>query len=183
MWVKGSKKSKLFYIKLVLKYIFNLSFFKYLFKIILYKIINSVHGLASVNVGINTNIHPTVIIRSPKLVFIGDNCFFNHNTILNGGKEKGKLVIGNNVQTGPNVSIYAYNHHFSNKEIDIMSQGYDDLDVLIEDDVWIGAHSVILPGVKIGKGSVIGAGSIVTKNIPSFSIAVGNPAKVVKNRD
>ncbi|WP_279145834.1 DapH/DapD/GlmU-related protein, partial [Clostridium tyrobutyricum] len=54
-------------------------------------------------------------------------------------------------------------------------------EVVIEDDVWIGEMVCILPGVRIGKGSIIGAGAIVTKNIPKYSIAVGNPAKVVKN--
>ena len=182
MKVEGKKKSKMFYIKLMLKYFFSLQLYKFLIKSLFYKVINNFHGINTANVGENTNIHPTVIIRSPKLVFIGDNCFFNHNTILNGGKEKAKLIIGNNVQTGPNVSIYAYNHHFSSVEMSIMSQGYDDFNVIIEDDVWIGAHSVVLPGVTIGRGSVIGAGSVVTKNIPQYSIAVGNPARVIKKR-
>lgn len=182
MKVEGKKMPKMFYIKLMLKYFFSLQLYKFLIKSFSYKVINNFHGIHTSNVGKNTNIHPTVIIRSPKLVFIGDNCFFNHNTILNGGKEKSKLIIGNNVQTGPNVSIYAYNHHFSKINTNIMSQGYDDLNVIIEDDVWIGAHSIVLPGVTIGRGSVIGAGSVVTKNIPQYSIAVGNPAKIIKKR-
>ena len=57
-----------------------------------------------------------------------------------------------------------------------------DKSIIINDDVWIGAHSVILPGVTIGKGAVIGAGSVVTSNIPEYAVAVGVPAKVIKLR-
>ena len=63
------------------------------------------------------------------------------------------------------------------------TQGFSDLaPVIIEDDVWIGARAIILPGVIIGKGSVIGAGAVVAKSIPPYSVAVGNPARVVKTR-
>jgi len=78
------------------------------------------------------------------------------------------------------VSSFYMNHYFFNTSFkyDIVSKG----DIIIEDDVWIGSNSVILSGVKIGRGSIIGAGSVVTKNIPAYSIAVGNPAKVIKKR-
>ncbi|WP_278336118.1 acyltransferase [Rhodohalobacter mucosus] len=132
--------------------------------------------------GKNAKIHPTVIIRSPKRVRIGDNCFFNHNTILNGGKHKAILSIGDHVQTGPNVCIYAYNHKFDKMDITFDKQGYTDSDVTIGDDVWIGANTTVLPGVTIGKGCIVGAGSVVTKDLPAYSICVGNPAKPIKYR-
>lgn len=113
---------------------------------------------------------------------IGNNCYFNHNTILNGGKKAAKLIIGDYVQTGPNVAIYVANHGHLNNGIPIKDQGYNEKDIIIEDDVWIGANSVILSGVKIGKGAIIGAGSVVSKDVDSYSIYAGTPAKFIKMR-
>lgn len=91
--------------------------------------------------------------------------------------------IGNYVMMGPEVLIYTRNHRHDDTEKPMATQGFDDLaPVIIEDDVWIGARSIILPGVIIGKGSVIGAGAVVAKSIPPYSVAVGSPARVVKNR-
>ena len=155
----------------------------YIVKLLSYYTVNHQLAMAGgVKVGTNTNIHPTVLIREPQNIEIGNNCYFNHNTILNGGHDKAKLIIGNKVQTGPNVCFYCANHNFDNKEIPIKEQGYWEADIVIDDDVWIGANSVITSGVKIGKGAIIGAGSIVTKDIPPYSIAAGNPAKVIKTR-
>jgi acetyltransferase-like isoleucine patch superfamily enzyme len=98
------------------------------------------------------------------------------------------ITIGNDVIIAPEVMIITGNHRYdwvgrtmysitnAEKNID------DDLPVIIEDDVWIGARSIILKGVTIGEGSIVGAGSIVTKNVPPFSIAAGNPARVIKKR-
>ncbi|OJJ30924.1 hypothetical protein ASPWEDRAFT_54251 [Aspergillus wentii DTO 134E9] len=106
-------------------------------------------------------------------VSIGSNCFINWNlTIL----DTSLVVIGDRVQIGTNVGIFSAGHDTS-----ILSRrkfvefGHP---VFIEDDCWIGGNVVILPGVRIGAGSTIGAGSIVTKDIPPFSIAVGAPARV-----
>lgn len=133
--------------------------------------------------GVNCKIMPTVFIRNPKNVIIGNNFYANHNVNINGGHHQATIKIGDDVLIGPNVCIYAYNHNFENLEIPIKLQGYYEADVIIEEDVWIGSNSVILPGVKIGKGSIIGAGSVVTKNIPPFTIAAGCPAKVIKKRE
>ena len=92
------------------------------------------------------------------------------------------MKIGNYVQTGPNVAFYVANHNIINVGIPIKEQGYREADIIIEDDVWIGANSVITSGVHIGKGAVIGAGSVVTQDIPAFVIAVGTPAHVIKSR-
>jgi maltose O-acetyltransferase len=84
---------------------------------------------------------------------------------------------------GPEVLIYTQNHSFSRVDITMDQQGFsEEKKVIIDDDVWIGARVIILPGVKIGRGSVIGAGSVVSKSIPEYSVAVGNPCKVVKLR-
>lgn len=94
----------------------------------------------------------------------------------------GMITIGNNVMMSPRVSIYAENHNFSTVDIPMKEQGVTRKDIIIEDDCWIAANSIVLAGVTIGRGSIIAAGSVVTNNIPPYSIAAGVPAKVVKSR-
>jgi len=95
---------------------------------------------------------------------------------------QGGIEIGNNVIMGPGVKIFSENHNYSKLEIPIRMQGESRIGVKIEDDCWIGADVIILDGVKIGSGSVVAAGSVVTKEIPPFSISAGVPAKVLNNR-
>ena len=84
---------------------------------------------------------------------------------------------------GPDVYILTQNHNFENTEQLIRKQGFRGIQpVEIGDNVWIGARVIILPGVHIGSGAVIGAGSIVTKDIPQNVVVVGNPAKIIKVR-
>ena len=94
----------------------------------------------------------------------------------------GNIEIGSNVMISPRVSIYSENHVFENPSLPMIDQGVARSFVIIEDDCWIASHSVVLAGVRIGRGSVVGAGSIVTKDVPPFSIVAGNPARVVKSR-
>jgi galactoside O-acetyltransferase len=74
-------------------------------------------------------------------------------------------------------------HDFSRTDMPMQNQGHHHGDIVIEDDVWIGANTVVLKGVHIGRGAIIGAGAVVTKNIPSMAIAVGIPAKPLRYRD
>jgi acetyltransferase-like isoleucine patch superfamily enzyme len=82
----------------------------------------------------------------------------------------------------PRVSIYSENHNFSETAVPMIEQGVTRSFVKIEDDCWIAANSVILAGVTVGKGSVVAAGSIVTKDVPPYSVVAGNPAQVIKSR-
>jgi len=173
---------KIKYIIYVIWYTLSLQGVIYIIRLYIYYIVNCYHGRKKARIGKYSKIHPTVIIRSPKRVYIGRNCFFNHNVILNGGKSDAILTIGNHVHIGPNVSIYAYNHKFTDRESLFEQQGYTDRDVNINDDVWIGSNVVVLPGVNIGKGTIVGAGSVVTKDLPEYSICVGNPAKPIRYR-
>ncbi len=92
----------------------------------------------------------------------------------------GPVTIGNNVNIAQNVVISGLNHLYKDTEQTIASQGVATGEVVIADDVWIGANSVITMGVKIGTHSVVAAGSIVTSDVPDYSVVAGNPAKVVK---
>ncbi|MCR9016241.1 acyltransferase [Aquiflexum gelatinilyticum] len=94
----------------------------------------------------------------------------------------GYIEIGDNVMMSPRVSIYSENHNFSETTLPMIEQGVTRSFVKIEDDCWLAANSVILAGVTVGKGSVVAAGSIVTKDVPPYSIVAGNPARIIKSR-
>ena len=97
-----------------------------------------------------------------------------HNTII------GPVTIGNNVNLAQGITVTALNHNFSDTNKRIDEQGISTNAVTIDDDVWIGANAVILPGVKIGNHCVVAAGAVVTKDVPPHSLVAGVPAKVIK---
>ncbi|MCX6237731.1 MAG: acyltransferase [Bacteroidia bacterium] len=113
---------------------------------------------------------------------IGKNTAFNRNVHIN-ADVGGNIKIGESCLFGPNVVMRTAGHRFDNPDIAIQKQGHVLADIQIEDDVWIGSNAIILGGVHIGRGAVIGAGAVVTKDIPSMGIAVGVPAKVIKYRN
>ena len=95
----------------------------------------------------------------------------------------GPVTIGKDVMMGPEVVIYTSGHRFDRTDIPMMGQDFTDPEpVTIGNDVWIGRRVMIMPGVTIGDGCVIGAGAVVTKNIPPYTVAGGVPAKVLKIR-
>ena len=109
-------------------------------------------------------------------VIIGDHTRIGlHNTII------GPVDIGNHVNLAQGITVTALNHNFSDTNKRIDEQGVSTNPVTIEDDVWIGANAVILPGVTIGEHSVVAAGAVVTKDVPPHSLVAGVPAKVIKN--
>jgi len=114
-------------------------------------------------------------------ISIGSNVALNFNVMVNADCG-GRIIIGNDVMIGPNTVMRASNHKFDKLQEPIIFQGHIPGEIHIEDDVWIGANVSIVPNITIGKSSVIGASSVVCSNIPSFSVAAGNPAKVIKNR-
>ena len=94
----------------------------------------------------------------------------------------GKITIGKNVMFGPKCSLFAQNHNFYDTESSIKSQGVYQKGITIEDDCWIGSNVTVLDGVIIGKGSVIGAGTLVTKNVPAGSIVLDRRDKKILER-
>ena len=112
----------------------------------------------------------------------GHICFGNNVSINKGFSivARKNILIGNDVIIGPNVMIYDHNHSFNSSGKPYRSQGYSSKEILIENNVWIGANVFISSGVKIGKNSVIAAGSIVVKDVDSNSLYAGNPAVFVK---
>ena len=107
---------------------------------------------------------------------VGDKVFFNFNCIV---LDVAPVTIGNRAMFGPNVQIYTATHPLDHKE---RSSGLEYAKpIVIGDDVWVGGSAVICPGVMIGDRSVIGAGSVVTKDIPADVFAAGNPCKVIRS--
>lgn len=162
---------------------------------------------------VDEHINPRIEISGPQFIHLGNNCFIGPDSkllcgyeyICKGCKQKlypslkignnfhatrkleiqcrGSIIIGNEVLIASNVFIIDYNHSVDASTINYLDNPLDVKNITIEDGVWIGNNVIILSGVRIGTKSIIGAGSVVTKNIPPYCIAVGNPARIVKKWD
>lgn len=109
-------------------------------------------------------------------VVIGDNTRIGISNIL-----IGPVTIGNEVRMGQHIILSGLNHGYQNVTAPPRMQEVTISEIKVEDEAWIGANSAVIAGVTIGKHAVIAAGSVVTKDIPPYSVAVGNPARVIKN--
>lgn len=112
-------------------------------------------------------------------IYIDEETFIAPNVCIAG---PGDIKIGKRCMIAAHSGIYANNHIFTNPLEPIKYQGVTRKGIVIEDDCWLGHGVTVLDGVTIGQGSVIGAGAVVTKDIPPFSVAIGIPARVIKNR-
>lgn len=126
--------------------------------------------------GIDVNIERNAVFS--RRVTVGDYSGIGVNA-----KIYGECHIGSYVMMGEDVTIITRNHEFSRVDIPMMQQGFgENQPVTIDDDVWIGDRVLILPGVHVGQGSIIGAGAVVTKDIPPYAIVGGNPARIIRKR-
>ncbi len=116
-----------------------------------------------------------VEFRDGRNIEIGDYCFINKYSLLDG--RGGKLIVGNNVDIAQEVNIWTLSHDPHDDFHGVVGK-----DVFIDDYVWIASRATIMPGVRIGRGAVVAAGSIVTKDVPPMTIVAGSPAKVVGQR-
>lgn len=128
--------------------------------------------------GRSINLEKGAYIADGKSIRIGNNSGIGINAFV-----QRNVNIGNDVMMGRDIIIMTTSHEFSNTSIPMRLQGgKKEGPVVIGDDVWIGSRAVILPGVKIGNGSIIGAGAVVTHNVDPYSIVGGVPAKLIKKR-
>jgi len=131
------------------------------------------------SIGENLVVYDGIRVHCPEHLSIGNNVAINNDVWINAA---GKVRIGNYVLIGPRVIIHSANHKYNDPNIPIQKQGHIFKKVIIEDDAWIGGRAIILPGVKIGKGAVVAAGSVVTKDVPPYSVVAGVPARRIKDR-
>ena len=131
--------------------------------------------------GNNVNVEHGAYFGSGRLIEIGDNSGIGADCHI-----PADIRIGKDVMMGPEVLIISrnQNHRIDRLDVPMRLQGYKESQpVVIEDDVWLGARVIVLPGIRIGRGAVIGAGAIVTKDVPPYAICVGNPARIVRFRN
>lgn len=126
-------------------------------------------------IGENSLVNPPFYCDYGTHIEVGKNFFANYNCTM---LDVGMIRIGDNVQMAPNVAIYTAGHPVHPATRNTMYE-YG-IDVTIGDNVWVGGNVVICPGVTIGANSVIGAGSVVTKDVPEWCVAAGNPARVIR---
>ena len=111
---------------------------------------------------------------------VGDLIIGDYTWIGLGNTIIGPATIGHHVNLAQNVTVTGLNHNYQDADKRIDEQGVSTRPVTIEDDVWVGANAVILPGVTLGKHSVVAAGSVVSRSVPPYSVCAGSPAKVIK---
>lgn len=116
-----------------------------------------------------------------EFIEIGDHVHFNNNVMVNADMG-GRIKFGRDVIVGPNVVMRASNHKFSDPQVPVRKQGHMAGTIMIGDDVWIGANAVILANVTIGQGAVVAAGAVVTKDVASYTIVGGVPAREIGRR-
>lgn len=118
---------------------------------------------------------------NPRLITIGHHVYINHHVEIRAFNDS-TITIGNSVMIGPQVRISNGDHGFGDHTLPMYLQPFVSEEIIIEDDVWIGANAIVLKGVKIGQGAIVGAGAVVTKDVAPYSIVGGVPAKLIKKR-
>ncbi|MDR2800575.1 MAG: acyltransferase [Desulfovibrio sp.] len=140
-----------------------------------------VQGFANISMGrgCGLNRHCSLYASRGK-ISMGDNVFLGDFSSINANDAH--VRIGSQVAIGPMCLIQGANHAFDRLDLPITGQGHVPAEVVIEDNVWIGAHAVILPGTRIGAGAVIAAGAVVSRDVPPDTVAAGVPARPMRAR-
>jgi len=134
-----------------------------------------------IHIGDNISLEKGVVISTSESgkIHIGNNVYIGEYSILTSNEE---IEVSDNVLISPHNDIVDFNHIYRDPSQPVNLQGVIAKKITIQEDVWVGSGSKILMGVTIGKGAVIGAGSVVTKDVPAFHVVAGNPAKTIKVR-
>lgn len=113
---------------------------------------------------------------------LGDRVSFSSNVNINAAIG-GRIALGNDVLVGPNVVMRSSDHRFASLDEPINKQGHTSDQIIIEDDVWVAANAVVVGGVRVGRGSVVAAGAVVTTDVAPYTVVGGVPARLLKTRD
>ena len=154
-----------------------------LFSLPRYRFLNAIKSLFltlnGAKIGERVVFYPGAWIAPGRNLAIGDDVDIALNVLID---TSGGVTIGDRTLIGYGVKIISSNHHIPPNKENIFGAGHSKREVLIGKDVWLGANVIVLPGRTIGDGAVVGAGSVVTKDVPAFTIVAGNPAKFVRVR-
>ena len=137
--------------------------------------------LAKVNSGKGVHIGYNTRLVNTKNIYIGDNSYINGGYLIAG--KNSKIIIGSNCLISYEVHIRTTTHNYVKRSDLILNQGEKEYSITIGDDCWIGFGAQIMPGVSIGKGSVIAAGAVVTHNTDDYGVYAGVPARKIKERE
>jgi acetyltransferase-like isoleucine patch superfamily enzyme len=125
--------------------------------------------------GDRLHVHPLVTVNYPQGLSLGDHVLINRGVVITA---RAPIAIGSNVLIGPYAVINSGNHRFDPDRL-IREQGHESAPIHVGDDVWIGSHATVLPGVTVGDGAVVGAGAVVTHEVPAGAVVGGVPAEVL----
>ncbi len=164
----------------VLRNMLTLIFWRQAFDFLAELTLENAYALRVMDRGEATPVSASARFNHPENIKIGDRSNINRNCMIWAG-DNAKVVMGKDCLTGPGVTIIASKYDVKGYDI-IRSYPAYERDIIIGNDVWLGANVVVLPGVKIGDGAMVGAGSVVTKDIEPYTIVTGVPAKKLKER-
>lgn len=167
-------------IKELLRYLFSFLAVKALLNLLCWYVLDHIAPRTKLNIAGRVRIAPTTSFRCGENIYLGKNTHISQYCCLWAG-ENSKIVLGDNLLVGPGVKIFSINHGVKSG-IPMNTQAVTEKDVIVGNDVWLGANSVVVAGVTIGDGAIVAAGSIVTKNVPAHAIVGGNPARIIKER-
>ncbi len=136
-------------------------------------------GKANISLGDRAAIRNDVILAGSGVITIGHRTSINQGCIITAMEQ---VTIGDDVMLAPRVYILDVDHKFDRRDVPITNQGYEIAPVAIHSGVWIGTGAVITRGVTIGEGAIVGANSVVTHDVPAYSIVAGIPARVIRER-
>ncbi len=162
--------------------LFSFSFFKAIFSSLFYYLHEHVLWRKKIHIKGVVRIHSRTSIRNAQSIYLGNNVRITMDCCV-WAEKSSKIVIGDNVLIGPGVKLFCGNHGSELNGVPMVFQGRREKDIVIGNDVWIGANSVVLSGVKINNGAIIASGSVVTKEVPENAIYGGIPAKLIKYRN
>lgn len=139
----------------------------------------SYYGEALKACGAHLQLEPHVILQYPERISIGEHVLINRGTYVTAHDE---VSIGDGALIGPYVVINSGNHRYADRSRPMRQQNHETAPIVIGDDVWIGGHAVVLMGVELGRGCIVGAGAVVTRDVAPFAIVGGVPARQIGER-